>query len=57
MGEFFVKENLTELVYILDRSGSMQGPGNNAIGSFNDMIYKQKKELVRLSYQRFSLFS
>ena len=35
-----MKKNLTELVFILDRSGSMQG----LEGDFNAMIGKQKKE-------------
>ena len=39
-----MKKNLTELVFILDRSGSMQGLEGNTIGGFNAMIEKQKKE-------------
>ena len=35
---------LTELVFILDRSGSMAGLENDTIGGFNAMIEKQKKE-------------
>jgi len=38
-----VKKNLTELVFILDRSGSMQGLEKDTIGGFNAMIEKQKK--------------
>ena len=34
----------TELVFILDRSGSMAGLENDTIGGFNSMIEKQKKE-------------
>jgi len=37
-----MKKNLTELVFILDRSGSMQGLENDTIGGFNAMIEKQK---------------
>lgn len=37
-------ENLTELVFILDRSGSMAGLESDTIGGFNGMIGKQKKE-------------
>lgn len=37
-------ENLTELVFILDRSGSMAGLESDTIGGFNGMIEKQKKE-------------
>ena len=36
--------NLTELVFILDRSGSMSGLEKDTIGGFNSMIEKQKKE-------------
>ena len=39
-----MKRNLTELVFILDRSGSMQGLEGDTIGGFNAMIEKQKKE-------------
>ena len=36
--------NITELVFILDRSGSMAGLESDTIGGFNAMIEKQKKE-------------
>ncbi len=36
-------ENLTELVFILDKSGSMAGLESDTIGGFNAMIEKQKK--------------
>ncbi len=36
--------NLTEIVFILDRSGSMGGLESDTIGGFNSMIEKQKKE-------------
>ena len=39
-----MKKNLTELVFILDRSGSMSGLEDDTIGGFNAMIEKQKKE-------------
>lgn len=39
-----MKKNLTELVFILDRSGSMQGLETDTIGGFNSMLKKQKKE-------------
>ena len=39
-----MKKNLTELVFVLDRSGSMQGLEGDTIGGFNAMIEKQKKE-------------
>ena len=37
-------EKLTELVFILDRSGSMASLVSDTIGGFNAMIEKQKKE-------------
>ena len=39
-----MKKNLTELVFILDRSGSMAGLEKDTIGGFNAMIEKQKGE-------------
>ena len=39
-----MKENLTELVFILDKSGSMSGLEKDTIGGFNSMIADQKKE-------------
>ena len=39
-----MQKNLTELVFILDRSGSMQGLETDTIGGFNSMLEKQKKE-------------
>ena len=36
--------NITELVFILDRSGSMGGLESDTIGGFNAMIEKQKHE-------------
>ena len=39
-----MKKNLTEIVFILDRSGSMHGLEGDTIGGFNSMIEKQKKE-------------
>lgn len=37
-----MKENLTELVFILDRSGSMIGLEEDTIGGFNGLIEKQR---------------
>ena len=37
-------KHTTELVFILDRSGSMSGLETDTIGGFNSMIAKQKKE-------------
>lgn len=39
-----MKKNLTELVFIIDRSGSMSGLESDTIGGFNSMIGKQQKE-------------
>ena len=36
-------KNLTELVFILDRSGSMGGLESDTIGGFNSLLEKQKK--------------
>ena len=38
-----MRKNLTELVFILDRSGSMCGLEQDTIGGFNSMIEQQKK--------------
>ncbi len=38
------KNNTTELVFILDRSGSMAGLESDTVGGFNAMIAKQKKK-------------
>lgn len=38
------KNNITELVFIIDKSGSMAGLESDTIGGFNAMIEKQKKE-------------
>ena len=39
-----MRKNLTEVVFILDRSGSMSGLETDTIGGFNSMIQKQKME-------------
>ena len=38
-----MKNNVTELVFIIDRSGSMSGLEKDTIGGFNSMIAKQKQ--------------
>lgn len=38
------KNNITELVFIIDRSGSMSGLEADTIGGFNSMIEKQRRE-------------
>ena len=39
-----MKKGLTELVFILDRSGSMSGLETDTIGGYNSMLEKQKRE-------------
>lgn len=39
-----MKEGLTEIVFILDESGSMSGLEADTIGGYNSFIEKQKKE-------------
>lgn len=39
-----MKNSITELVFIIDRSGSMSGLESDTIGGFNAMIEKQKKQ-------------
>ncbi len=38
-----MRKNLTEIVFILDRSGSMSGLEKDTIGGFNAMIEKQRR--------------
>lgn len=40
-----MKKGLTELVFILDRSGSMSGLESDTIGGYNALLQKQKKEV------------
>ena len=37
-----MKKGLTELVFILDKSGSMSGLESDTIGGYNSMLIKQK---------------
>ncbi|WP_419750622.1 vWA domain-containing protein [Terrisporobacter petrolearius] len=39
-----MKNNLTEVVFILDRSGSMSGLEGDTIGGFNSILKKQREE-------------
>ncbi len=39
-----MKKNLTEIVFILDRSGSMAGLEKDTIGGFNSMIERQRAQ-------------
>ena len=43
-----MKKGLTEMVFILDRSGSMNGLEADTIGGFNGMLEKQKKGKKRM---------
>ena len=38
------KKNLTDIVFIIDRSGSMSGLEKDTIGGYNSFIQKQKQE-------------
>ena len=51
-----MKNNVTELVFIIDKSGSMSGMESDAIGGFNSMIERQKK-LEGKTYVSTVLFS
>jgi uncharacterized protein YegL len=44
MEVFIMKTLRTELIFILDRSGSMAGLESDTIGGFNSMLKKQKEE-------------
>ena len=39
-----MNNHITELVFILDRSGSMHGLEADTIGGFNSLLEKQKEE-------------
>ncbi len=39
-----MRKGLTEIVFILDRSGSMSGLESDTIGGFNSLVKKQRKE-------------
>ena len=39
-----MRKNLTEIVFILDRSGSMAGLEADTIGGYNSLIEKQREE-------------
>ena len=38
-----MKRNLTEIIFIIDRSGSMYGLSDDTIGGFNGFLEKQKE--------------
>ena len=39
-----MKNNITELVFILDKSGSMAGLESDTVGGFNSLVEKQRKQ-------------
>ena len=39
-----MKNGMTEMVFVIDRSGSMTGLEDDTIGGFNSTIKKQKEE-------------
>ena len=39
-----MRKGLTEIVFILDRSGSMSGLETDTIGGYNAMLERQRKE-------------
>ncbi len=43
-----MKNAITELVFILDRSGSMHGLEKDTIGGFNSMLEEQRKKEGRV---------
>ena len=43
-----MRKGLTEVVFILDRSGSMRGTEKDTIGGYNSYINNQKDNNVRL---------
>ena len=45
-----MKNGLTEIVFILDKSGSMYNLESDTIGGFNSMLNKQKKEYITGSF-------
>ena len=47
-----MKNDLTELVFILDKSGSMSGLEGDTIGGFNSLIEKERK-MEKLGYLQY----
>ncbi len=45
----------TDLIFILDKSGSMAGIESDTIGGFNSMLKKQKSLMAIVSLQQFYL--
>jgi len=49
--------NVTDIIFILDRSGSMYGLENDTIGGFNSLLKKQKEEISGEVYVSCVLFN
>jgi uncharacterized protein YegL len=49
MGETAMADKLTELVFILDKSGSMAGLERDTIGGYNAMLEKQRRLAAKCS--------
>ena len=43
-----MNKNPTEIVFVLDRSGSMAEPEADTIGGFNSILEQRKKELCAM---------
>lgn len=50
-------KNLTEMVFILDRSGSMSGLEMDTIGGYNSLLKNREKKQVMQLLQQFSLMT
>lgn len=51
------ENNITELVFILDRSGSMSGLVGDTIGGFNSLIKSRKSSRANALFQQFCLIT
>ena len=52
-----MNKNLTEMVFILDRSGSMSGLETDTIGGYNSLLEKQKKNIMHEAARHFLTLS
>lgn len=50
-----MKKGLTEIVFILDRSGSMSGLESDTIGGFNSLLKNSVRKMASHLFLRFSL--
>ena len=44
-----MKKEVTDIVFLLDRSGSMSGLGNDTIKSYNNYLERMKSQNVRVT--------